>query len=115
MSAEYRVHFEVEAQAQEKKIKEQLIALGWTAPRHAQVNSNNKGRSMGALSKQTGGSHYQLAIQPIEYIYKNSLDYCEGNVVKYITRHGSKNGAEDIRKAIHYCELLLELEYGEES
>jgi len=69
---------------------------------------------MSALDKQQGGSHYQLAIQPIEYIYKNSLDYCEGNVVKYITRHGSKNGAEDIRKAIHYCELLLELEYGEE-
>ena len=46
MSAEYSVHFEVEAQAQEKKIKEQLLALGWIAPRHLQVNSNNEGRSM---------------------------------------------------------------------
>ena len=46
MSAEYSVHFEVAAQHQEKKIKEQLIALGWIAPRHAQVNSNNEGRSM---------------------------------------------------------------------
>jgi len=68
---------------------------------------------LSALDKQQGGSHYNLSIQPIEYIFKTSLDYCEGNVVKYITRHGKKNGAEDIRKAIHYCELLLELEYGE--
>ncbi|MDB4559242.1 DUF3310 domain-containing protein [bacterium] len=68
---------------------------------------------MSALDKQTGGSHYDMKIQPIEYIYQNSLDYCEGNVVKYISRHGRKNGADDIRKAIHYCELLLELEYGE--
>ena len=68
---------------------------------------------MSALDKQEGGSHYDMKIQPIEYIYQNSLDYCEGNVVKYISRHGRKNGADDIRKAIHYCELLLELEYGE--
>ena len=70
---------------------------------------------MSALDEQTGGSHYKdMKIQPIEYIYKNSLDYFEGNVVKYISRHGSKNGADDIRKAIHYCEFLLELEYGQE-
>lgn len=68
---------------------------------------------MSALTKQEGGSHYATAIQPIEYIHANKLDYLQGNVVKYITRHKSKNGAEDIRKAIHYCELLLELEYGE--
>ena len=38
----------------------------------------------------------------------------EGNVIKYITRHKAKNGAEDIRKAIHYCELILQLEYNVE-
>lgn len=64
------------------------------------------------LEKQQGGSHYKdLAIQPIQYIHANKLGYIEGNVVKYITRHKEKNGAEDIRKIIHYCELLLELEY----
>ena len=52
-------------------------------------------------------------IQLIEYIHANKLGFMEGNVVKYMTRHKSKNGAEDIRKIIHYCELLLELEYGE--
>jgi hypothetical protein len=29
-------------------------------------------------------------------------------------RHHAKNGAEDIKKAIHYCELLLQTKYGEE-
>ena len=65
-----------------------------------------------ALNKQVGGSHYKLPIQPVEFIYKNDLDYIRGNVIKYVTR--KKNGAEDILKAIHYCEMLLELEYGEE-
>jgi len=69
---------------------------------------------MSALDTQAGGNHYKdLAIQPVEYIQANGLDYLQGNVVKYITRHKSKNGAEDIKKAIHYCQLILELEYAE--
>ena len=65
------------------------------------------------LKDQVGGDHYsKLAIQPIEYIYKNNLGFLEGNVVKYITRHSTKNGEEDILKAIHYCQLLLDLRYG---
>lgn len=67
-----------------------------------------------ALDVQVGGSHYKnFAIQPVQYIHANNLGFCEGNVVKYITRHAAKNGADDIRKVIHYCELLLELQYGE--
>jgi hypothetical protein len=50
---------------------------------------------------------------PIEYISKNNLDFLEGNIVKYVSRHRNKNGAEDIKKIIHYAELILELEYGE--
>jgi len=68
-----------------------------------------------ALDKQEGGSHYDLPIQPLEYIHANSLGYIEGNIIKYATRHRSKNGAEDIKKIIHYCELLLELEYEKDS
>ena len=67
-----------------------------------------------ALDKQEGGNHYETAIQPIRYIHANKLGFCEGNVVKYVTRHKRKNGVEDIRKAIHYLELLIELEYPEE-
>jgi len=64
---------------------------------------------MSAKDKQVGGNHYKdMPIQPIEYIIKNGLGFCEGNVVKYITRYNSKGGIEDIEKALHYCELLLE-------
>jgi Protein of unknwon function (DUF3310) len=67
-----------------------------------------------ALEIQIGGSHYKkLAIQPAEYIEKNGLSFLAGNVVKYATRHRDKGGADDIRKAIHCCELILALEYGD--
>lgn len=66
-----------------------------------------------ALDKQVAGDHYKdLPIQPVEYIHANKLTYLAGNVVKYISRHKAKGGAADVRKAIHYCELILELEYG---
>ena len=67
-----------------------------------------------ALNIQVGGEHYkQMKIQPVEYIHANSLSFLEGNVVKYITRHKTKNKAQDIRKIIHYCTLILQLEYNE--
>lgn len=69
-----------------------------------------------ALSRQVGGQHYREGgIQPIEYIHSNDLGYCEGNIVKYITRHDKKGGVEDLNKVIHYAELLKELEYGQTS
>jgi len=71
---------------------------------------------MTALNKQEGGGHYKdCAIQPVEYIYHNGIGYLEGNIIKYATRHRDKNGAEDLKKVIHYAELLLELEYNVES
>ena len=64
-----------------------------------------------ALDKQVGGSHYKdFKIQPIEFITANKLSFIQGNVIKYICRYNKKNGKEDIDKAIHYCELLKELE-----
>lgn len=63
-----------------------------------------------ALDHQEGGDHYKLPIQPIEYITKNGLGFCEGNVVKYITRWRSKNGLQDLLKVKHYVDLLIELE-----
>jgi hypothetical protein len=71
---------------------------------------------MSALDVQVAGNHYRkLAIQPIQYIHANRIPWCEANVIKYVTRHKEKNGAADIRKAIHYCQLLLEMEYGEKT
>jgi hypothetical protein len=67
-----------------------------------------------ALQKQVGGSHYaEMVIQPIEFITANQLSFLEGNIIKYVCRHRNKNGADDIKKAMHYCELLLQMEYGE--
>ena len=67
---------------------------------------------MSALDVQEGGGHYKsFPIQPIEFVHKNGIPFIEGNIIKYICRHKDKNGAEDIKKVIHYCEILLELEY----
>lgn len=65
-----------------------------------------------ALKVQVGGNHYkQFKIQPIEYIHANNMDFLSGNIVKYASRHRFKNGAEDVKKIIHYAQLILELEY----
>jgi len=91
------------------------VELGWEhncislAPAKEELAWENP-----ALSNQVGGNHYKdMKIQPIEFITANNLGFIEGNVVKYICRHEAKNGAEDIKKVIHYCELLLQTKYGE--
>lgn len=67
---------------------------------------------MSASKSQVGGGHYRaLAIQPSEFIHRNGLGWCEGNAIKYVCRHKAKNGRQDIEKAIHYLQLLLEWEY----
>jgi len=67
-----------------------------------------------ALKKQEGGDHYKaMKIQPIEYIHANGIGYIEGNVIKYVSRWRSKGGIEDLKKAKHYVELLMELELRE--
>ena len=80
------------------------------------VKTDIKKEAMKATLKQVGGSHYKdCKIQPIEYIVGNDLTFCEGNAIKYITRHRRKGeGAKDIHKAIHYLEMILETEYNEE-
>ena len=67
------------------------------------------------LIAQEGGGHYKnRGIQPLEYTMKNNLSFCEGNVVKYISRYKSKNGIEDLAKVIHYALLASYEEYGEQ-
>lgn len=64
-----------------------------------------------ALSHQEGGHHYKdLAIQPVEYIHANGIEFIEGCVIKYVTRWRNKNGVDDLRKARHFIDLLIELE-----
>lgn len=63
------------------------------------------------LKTQVGGDHYaKCAIQPIDYIMANGLDYLQGNVIKYVTRYKNKNGVEDLEKAAHYLRIMIERE-----
>lgn len=70
---------------------------------------------MKASETQQGGDHYKkYAIQPTEFIHRNGLDFIQGNVIKYVMRYRDKNGKQDLLKAKHYIELLLEYEYGKD-
>lgn len=61
------------------------------------------------LDTQVGGDHYKnMPIQPLEYIVANDLQFCEGNVIKYVSRWRYKNGVEDLRKARHYLDMLIQ-------
>lgn len=74
----------------------------------------DENRAENALNTQIGGSHYRkLKIQPIEFIHANGLDFFQGSIVKYATRHKDKGGAADLRKIIHFAQLAIELQYGE--
>ena len=65
-----------------------------------------------SLDKQVGGTHYMyMAIQPAEFINANKLLFAEGNAIKYICRHSTKGGIQDIDKAIHYLEMVKERDY----
>ena len=69
---------------------------------------------MSALDIQVGGSHYKdAAIQPVQYIEANRLGFLEGCTVKRVTRHDKPTGKgrQDIEKALHELQLLLELRY----
>jgi|TARA_B110000858_G_scaffold171328_1_gene201734 hypothetical protein len=65
-----------------------------------------------SLGKQVGGKHYRnMKIQPAEFINENKLLFAEGNAIKYICRHSTKGKEEDVKKAIHYLEMILERDY----
>jgi len=67
-----------------------------------------------ALDVQIGGNHYNnMTIQPIEYCFKNNLNVCQSKVIKYVTRYKTKNGLEDLQKAKHMIDLLIDFEYGD--
>jgi hypothetical protein len=65
---------------------------------------------MPANDTQHGGTHYQKPIQPWDYIAANGIGFFEGNAIKYLSRWRDKGGIEDLRKAQHYIEKLIEIE-----
>ena len=71
---------------------------------------------MSVWDKQHGGSHYQnFKIQPSKFVVENELLFPEGCAIKYICRHRLKGKKEDILKAIHFLEMILERDYPESS
>ena len=67
---------------------------------------------MSVYNKQIGGSHYKkMKIQPSKFVIENELLFPEGSVIKYICRHRFKNGKEDLIKAIHFIEMIIERDY----
>ena len=65
----------------------------------------------GANDTQVGGAHYiKREIQPWDFIAANELGYFEGNVVKYVSRWRDKGGVQDLHKAAHYLQKLIEIE-----
>lgn len=64
-----------------------------------------------ANKKQVGGTHYKLlTIQHWDYVIANGIPYMEAQVIKYVSRWQNKNGLEDLEKAKHYLEKLIEVE-----
>ena len=64
-----------------------------------------------ANTKQIGGDHYKgKGIQPWDYVAANNLGYFEGTAIKYLTRWKDKGGVDDLKKAVHFIEKLIELQ-----
>ena len=65
-----------------------------------------------AFDTQIDGNHYiKLAIQPMEYSFKNNLNCLQHTIVKYVTRYKDKGGLADLQKARHCIDMLIQLEY----
>ena len=91
-----------------KKIYKKLLKSGV-------INNNIKVDGFKSLLKQVNGSHYQnFEIQPAEFINRNRLLFAEGNIIKYIVRAKNKGGKEDLLKAKHYIDMIIERDYFDE-
>ena len=70
---------------------------------------------MSAYKKQIGGNHYsKFKVQPSKFINDNKLLFAEGNAIKYICRHTHKGGKQDLLKAKHYIDMIIERDYKNE-
>tara|TARA_R100001244_G_scaffold4696_1_gene5967 strand:- start:805 stop:1074 length:270 start_codon:yes stop_codon:yes gene_type:complete len=71
---------------------------------------------MSIWEKQIGGTHYRkMKIQPSKFVIENKMLFAEGNIIKYICRHPYKDGKQDLEKAKHFIDMIIERDYsGEE-
>ena len=71
---------------------------------------------MSVYKKQIGGSHYKtMKIQPSKFINDNKLLFAEGNAIKYICRHAHKGEVQDLEKAKHYIDMIIDRDYGDDA
>ena len=69
---------------------------------------------MSAYKKQIGGKHYlKYKVQPSKFVVENKLLYPEGCVIKYVIRHQDKGGKQDLEKAKHMLDMIIERDYEE--
>lgn len=81
-----------------------LNAISGTPP----IQDRNDHKPLGL---QIGGKHYKaMKIQPVEYIHANQIPFIEGSIIKYLSRWRDKGGVQDLQKAKHFIDLLIELE-----
>ena len=81
---------------------------------HFCILFNSIGDFMSVWKKQVGGTHYiKYKIQPSQFVTENKLLYPEGTVIKYILRHQDKGGKEDLEKAKHFIDMIIERDYSE--
>jgi len=70
---------------------------------------------MSAKNHQVNGNHYKaFSIQPVQFIVQNELGFLEGCIIKRLCRYQSKDGLDDLRKARHELDLLIEEQYPED-
>lgn len=71
-------------------------------------NWQPKDNTVKATDTQIGGNHYMAKVQPIDFIVGNDIPFREANIIKYVFRHKKKNGKQDLEKARHYLDMLIE-------
>lgn len=75
------------------------------------INEHDLRDMCNTLGYQVGGDHYKrFKIQPAEYAFHNKLEFLPANIIKYVTRYPYKNGLQDLEKAAHCLEMLIQLE-----
>lgn len=113
-----------------KKLEYQVGTMGLSASGGANLMPRNSAESISihgtieseldfdselekALDVQIGGNHYKsMKIQPVEFALANNLDFCQGSAIKYILRHAEKGGKQDLEKAKHFIDLMIQHYYG---
>jgi hypothetical protein len=97
-----RLEFEIAPFTQKESLRDAADNV-WSAIKELDSQANQT---------QIGGDHYKAkSIQPWDFIAANQLGYFEGNIVKYVSRWKDKGGINDLKKARHYLDKLIELEH----